>query len=370
MQPPFYTVVKGDGWHLPGEQATAQAGGQPDPNAKPLDPNATRPGFDPSHPPKDMTPAEARAASAYRKQKAQEAAAARRAAQPPRGTPHAPGPGAEGPGRGGPGGFAPNDPGRPPGAPRPPLPRVPTPEDGVGPIGSGIGPGEAGMEGMAPQQPQLNPSVQGMYPLPPAGEFDPRLWVDPKNPGGIGELVGWAHDATAEPGKTYRYKIRYKMKNPIFGTQNVAKPPQLAADLALVSPDSQWTPEIHIPALTSFFVATVNPGGDSARIEVYRWQAGETHSSPFTVKPGDIVGTPAKGIDFGTGFTVVDLRQDAHNDPYVLLMDSTGQMIRRDPRTDQANPELQRMRQQVSVSQNNGAPAVAGGAAGAGPGGH
>src|SRR5439155_25860540 len=146
--------------------------------------------------------------------------------------------------------------------------------------GMGPGPGEGGIEGFAPPPP--NPSVIGAYPLP-QGEFDPRAWIDPKNPNNIGYLVGWAHDATAQPGKTYRYKIRYKMKNPIFGTTNVAKDQKPAQYFALVSPDSARTTEVHIPSLTSFFVATVF--GDSARVEVYRWQTGETHREQFTVRP-------------------------------------------------------------------------------------
>jgi len=216
-------------------------------------------------------------------------------------------------------------------------------------------------EGFQPQQPQMNPNVQGMFPLPPAGEYDPRQWMDPKNPTVVGDLVGWAHDPTALPGKTYRYKVRYKMKNPIFGIQNVAKIPALAQEFALVSEDSAWTSDVHIPALTSFFVATVN-FGQSARIDVYRWQSGETHHAQFTVVPGDQIGGNDKGIDFGTGYTLVDLRKDPRTtDDYVVLIDSDGNVMKRWPKEDQGSQELQRMKQQVSMTSGNSAVAGNGG---------
>jgi len=361
MQPQFYLFLRGDQWHLPGEPVPGPQ--QPvDPNAKPLEDTMIRPGFNPEHPPTDMTTAERQALQKYKAQKQKEKAdqiKANRPQRPPTG--RGPLEGGGGPPRG-PGGFAPNDPGRPPGVRPPPGRRGPL--DG----GDGLPPEMGGMEGQMPMGPQSNPAVQGVFPLP-QGEFDPRAWVDPKNPQpGTGELVGWAHDATAQPGKTYRYKVRYKMKNPIWGTANVAKPPTLAQEFALVSPDSAWTNEVKIPALTSFFVATVNPGGQSARVDVYRWQLGETHPATFTVSPGDSVGGTSKGIDFSTGYTVVDLRPDSRSgDYYVLLIDSSGRMDTRDPKEDQKKPELQRMKQQVTA-----APAApgAGAVAGAPPGGH
>ena len=223
-----------------------------------------------------------------------------------------------------------------------------------------------GGEGFVPQQPQLNPNVQGIYPLPGPGEFDPRTWVDPKNPqaNAIGDIVGWAHDATAQPGKTYRYKVRYKMKNPMYGAPNWCNPAALANEFALISPDSQWTPAVHIPALTSFFVTSVF--GESAKFEIFRWQAGETHREQFSVKPGDIIGSTAKGVDFATGYTVVDLRTDSRGESYVLLMDADGKIIRRDPRVDSNDSELKRMQQQVTQAQTGTVPVAGGGP----PGGH
>ena len=170
MQPLFYTVVKGDGWHLPGEQVVAGPGAAPqaiDPKAKPLDDNAIRPAFNPEKPPTDMTTAEKQKLAEYRKQKAKEAADRAKANRPQR--PSRPGPGGPpeggpgGPGgRGGPGGFAPNDNARPAGRPVGPPRGLPGPGSPEG-MDPGIGPGpEGGMEGSFAPPP--NPSVSGAYP--------------------------------------------------------------------------------------------------------------------------------------------------------------------------------------------------------------
>src|SRR5207248_5635336 len=51
--------------------------------------------------------------------------------------------------------------------------------------------------------------------------FDPSKLVDFK--GNAPSIIMWAHDETAVPGKTYRYRARVKMKNPLYNTNALAQ---------------------------------------------------------------------------------------------------------------------------------------------------
>ena len=44
-----------------------------------------------------------------------------------------------------------------------------------------------------------------------------------------------AHDDTCEPGKTYHYRIRYQVLNPLFGMLNMVKNPAMAQQFSLPS---------------------------------------------------------------------------------------------------------------------------------------
>ena len=55
----------------------------------------------------------------------------------------------------------------------------------------------------------------------PQGEFDTH---DPKWTAKVPPTIEvWAHDETAQAGKTYHYRIVYKVRNPIYGAFNVAE---------------------------------------------------------------------------------------------------------------------------------------------------
>jgi hypothetical protein len=51
----------------------------------------------------------------------------------------------------------------------------------------------------------------------------------------LGDIRIMAHDDTAEPGKTYRYKLRYRLLNPIWRMQRIA-PRELVGQFAITSP--------------------------------------------------------------------------------------------------------------------------------------
>ena len=121
----------------------------------------------------------------------------------------------------------------------------------------------------------------------PNGEFDP---LDPNAaqlPWKIKDVEIWAHDDQVVAGKTYRYKMRYRLKNPIFGAANASDPPELSEKFALVSEFSDWTTPVTVPALVNFFVAGgVVPGRSTVAFEVFRWDQGQQKMERFDVAPG------------------------------------------------------------------------------------
>jgi len=179
------------------------------------------------------------------------------------------------------------------------------------------------------------------FPIPTT-EFDPRS---------IGDITGWAHDDSVEPGKVYRYRVVYKLKNPIYQTVNVASNPALANQFEIASAPSDWTSPVSVPALTSFFLA----GGFDAstartvKFEIYRYHDGTLHRQSFNAAPGDVIGRKDKAVDFTTGWTVVDIRKDLKNNvDYVIVADANGRLYDRNFRDDRQDPELKKLEAQLS----------------------
>jgi hypothetical protein len=318
IQPGFFQVARGDPWFPPGVQETMLAQQLPVNNA-----------FDPSKPytPAELralTPDQFKAVKAYREQQAAQRKAANRAKYGGKGG-TTPGPadmgGMEEPP---PQGIA--DVGRALFAQVLPPDMMETPEEGME--------GDQGAMGV-PGVPQA-PAVFAQFPLPPGGEFDPRMAPEP--------TIGWAHDDTAEPGHTYRYKVRYKVKNPVFQVLNVAQPKNLAEVFALVSPDSNWSQPISIPPLTRFFVASLF--NNKVSLEIFRWQNGQLHSTKVNVSPGDLITAKTPdGIDYSTGWTLVDITTDPRDNRSVIIVaDPSGNLGRRDFQSDNNDPEYQKMR--------------------------
>jgi hypothetical protein len=217
-------------------------------------------------------------------------------------------------------------------------------------------PGMGGIEGGYPQG-QPGPKVAVVYPLPNPGEFDPRQPV-------AAEIIGWAHDDSVEPGRVYRYRVNYKIKSPIWDKRDTAKDLKLAETFALLSKDGDWTAEIEVPSLTSFFVLNAQPEKGTAKVAVFRSQGGVLQKKEFEVSPGDVIGNidTDSTVDYTTGWTMVDARADLRTtSQYVILMDPDGNLHRRDWRDDTGSPEYQKAQQQVAGVSGAPDPRVASG---------
>src|SRR4029077_8098623 len=133
--------------------------------------------------------------------------------------------------------------------------------------------------------------------------FDPRTLVATPPGGGAaassGSWVCWAHDWKAEPGKTYRYKVRYTIKSPVWRSSGVTKPAELANEFSVVSLDSDWTKSVTVRSVTTFYFAATGLGAArTAQVDIWRYEGGQLHHAKFTVSPGDAIGAEKEGIDY------------------------------------------------------------------------
>lgn len=334
LQPLFLTVERGDPWLKPGPLPVAAD--------VIFDPNQHLTGDIPAtlSPEQRQQVLDARRAATKAKQDAAKQARPTRQPTGPRG-PGGPGgiPGdmvepsyAAAPGGGG---AAVTAAGRPPGyrpAGAPPYrPGMPPPGIYDGPVDT--------LEGGYPGGGMGAVAVPANLPQPgtdyPTGDFNPGdpKWIvkTPAGPPALPLIDVWAHDNTVEGGKTYRYRVRYKIKNPVWFAGNVTEPEALSATFALASEWSDWGSEVKVPPLVNFFVATSKaPTANSITFEVFKFEKGAQRSEKFPVSPGDTVGGLKNGVDFRTGWTVVDFRADPRTDDWqILLIDDDGKMVTR-----------------------------------------
>lgn len=112
-------------------------------------------------------------------------------------------------------------------------------------------------------------------------------------------ITVWAHDFSAKPGETYRYRVLVKLINPLF-TQRRLKEEQRAenefklttgtSDEELASAD--WAEPVKLHENSYFFVTGGVADSEIARIDVWKLIDGQWRTSEFDVTPGDPIGGP------------------------------------------------------------------------------
>lgn len=184
----------------------------------------------------------------------------------------------------------------------------------------------------------------------PEGSFDPR-----KTPA----IEGWVHDDTVQPGKTYQYKVRYLIKNPIFKVPALAKDPKMAAQVLLESLESPWTNSLYIQPRTVFFVVGgIPPDAENVRVQVFSFKDGRWHENTQSVSAGDSV-LPAPGSS-DTTWTVVDLQKNPLTlDTEAVFVDADGRIIYRAYNLDHKDPLLKDLREQAAAGTANNAVGLA-----------
>jgi len=140
-----------------------------------------------------------------------------------------------------------------------------------------------------------------------------------------GDIKVWAHDLTATPGRTYRYRIRVIMFNPLAGYSNYLENiDRDTLQVGIAGPWSAPSEPVTIEKEMYFFVAGPASNG-SARVTVYKWYKGWLVDEKFTVQVGQEIGGKDKTrfgdeatqteekveVDFSTGAVLLDVTQDA-----------------------------------------------------------
>lgn len=113
----------------------------------------------------------------------------------------------------------------------------------------------------------------------------------------------WAHDLTAEPGATYRYRLGVVLNNPLFGRHAALQENQkdLANNPLAVSEMSTWSGDVDVDRMEYFFVTSASGGstgglggrniasGAKATVDVFRFYYGFWRRGSTGLKPGDVV---------------------------------------------------------------------------------
>ncbi len=107
----------------------------------------------------------------------------------------------------------------------------------------------------------------------------------------------WAHDLTAEPGETYQYAIRVKLRNPLFGNASGLTEAQqeLASQPVIASGLSPWSEPVLVPNLSEYFVVAAGDGslgltggsGPTATVEAFRYYYGAWRQHSMRLAAGD-----------------------------------------------------------------------------------
>jgi hypothetical protein len=144
---------------------------------------------------------------------------------------------------------------------------------------------------------------------------------------------------------------------------NVAVNDALPQQFAIASKPSEWSSPVVIPNLVNLFVqSSKSPTSPTVRFDVFRWDKGEHKQETFTVGPGDQVGSVKNGVDFSTGWTVVDFRyDDRQSDWQILLMNNKeGNIIVRSYKADHDDELykglLEQVKQQKLLANPTGVP--------------
>ena len=215
------------------------------------------------------------------------------------------------------------------------------------------------------------------YPGTPGTPTQPRRPGDPQRPPFAGEnpeplklpaIKLWAHDASVEPGKTYRYRVRYRVINPLFNKEDqlveALKPKGL--ELESASTPSAWTAAVTIESPLRYFVEDVKPETSTVTFGVYRIHNGYRIHKQFATRPGDPIGRATEvevkddagapagkaEVDLTVPVVLVDLKAPpkqagaiAVRGPMTVLVADLleGNVSMRDPVSDRNDPDRVRL---------------------------
>lgn len=167
-----------------------------------------------------------------------------------------------------------------------------------------------------PQQPVVAPTTGPAFTVPPIPNLQPAPGAafSPDSLVSQGDMGLYFFDLTAQPGKMYRYRVRYTVWNPTFNQPSRVKDPKLAQVVGMVSPLSPWSGTVVVPPRTRFWCSKQQGEGDLARADsqvkfnVYTWHDGLWQHKDYSDGPGDEIGSvESDGSNFLTHWTVLGM---------------------------------------------------------------
>ncbi|MFC1677936.1 hypothetical protein ACFL3G_12860 [Planctomycetota bacterium] len=139
-------------------------------------------------------------------------------------------------------------------------------------------------------------------------------------------LTLWANDDTVECGKSYRYRLRVGVFNPIAGTNQFGESSKHLKNKVVLWSKYCYPPDIvDIPQMSYFFPNKVQESTNTVTLQVFKYELGYWYSEKFTVEPGELIGEAVKAkkkekkgarateaelpetIDYSTGAVLVDV---------------------------------------------------------------
>ncbi len=163
------------------------------------------------------------------------------------------------------------------------------------------GDGRDGSRGNPPigeeyQRDRFNRNPQNTRGRRPNGRRGFNEFGQPDESGKLPVVDVLSHDVTAEHGKTYRYRMVYKVVNPLY--QKDVTPEEVKKEhfdkLLVASEPSEWSEPITVEPKMYLFVNDASAQANSATFEVYSIHDGRRMKHVFKASPGDPVGGKAK----------------------------------------------------------------------------
>ena len=104
-------------------------------------------------------------------------------------------------------------------------------------------------------------------------------------------LVFWAHDDSTEPKKSYRYRIRFGVFNPISGvSQDSSGDKSRMQDNILWSEFSSPAETVQIPGNLWLFAKDLQEAAKIVTVQVSKYKMGRWRSQDFAVRQGEVIG--------------------------------------------------------------------------------
>lgn len=144
----------------------------------------------------------------------------------------------------------------------------------------------------------------------------------------------WQTDLSAQPGQTYRYRVRVLAKSNYLDQADKLKDIQQAGIVLREGNWSEWSEPLEVPPAEYIWLSEISEDGTAAEIDMVEWSEGSWQPASGTgsgqVRIGESVAFEARGHDFEFDAVLVDIER---NYPYSVREERRGgrEVIYRQP---------------------------------------